>query len=233
VKQRQHYELYATLRSHQARVGQARGIISRALAQCHAPYVACSFGKDSAVLLHLVLSVAGSADARFLAWANETCNLDTYDQVIDAWTHREAQRLRLTVVELERETLTARVARRFDALAEVQPSDAVFIGLRAEESRGRRMTLRTHGPIYRMASGMLRICPLAWWSTDDIGAYIVTHDLPMLQTYHDEGMDARTSSRVPREDYGIRARTLQALRQRAPERFNALARAFPEVQSYV
>jgi 3'-phosphoadenosine 5'-phosphosulfate sulfotransferase (PAPS reductase)/FAD synthetase len=228
----EHARLHAKLAAYRARVTDARTLIRRAMDMCSAPYVACSFGKDSAVLLHLMLSLYPQVDARFLRWRNETEHLDTYDAIIAQW-NEQYPGLRLTVVELERESLSHRVRGRFGALECVQPSDAVLIGLRAEESRGRRLTLRTHGTIYRMASGILRVCPLAWWSTADIAAYTVTHDLPVLSAYQEYGFTARTSSRIPREAHGIRSASLAALRRDHPDRFAALQASFPEVSAYV
>jgi 3'-phosphoadenosine 5'-phosphosulfate sulfotransferase (PAPS reductase)/FAD synthetase len=227
-----HARLHTRLQEYRRRVQVAIETIDRAMRLVSMPYVACSFGKDSAVLLHLVHTRYPHIDARFLRWQNETEHLDTYPEVVERWMD-QFPRLRIVIVSMERTLLSERGVGRFDRLATVHPSDSAFIGLRAEESRGRRMTLRTHGTIYRMASGMTRICPLAWWSTADIAAYVVTNDLPTLATYHEQGFTARTSSRIPRDAHGIRAQSLAWLRRVHPDRFAALQEVYPEVSAYV
>lgn len=229
---RRQYALYGQLHQYRQRVQQAHSILQRGMEICAVPYLACSFGKDSAVLLHMALQSYPDLDVRFLAWANETEALDNYQDVIAQWQERYP-RLKLTILELERETLSVRASNRFQHLAATKPADAVLLGLRAEESRGRRLTLRMHGTIYHMASGMIRICPLAWWTTDDVAAYCLEYDLPLLDTYVYDGIASRTSSRVPRDAYGIRSATLAALRRRRPDQFAQLAAAYPEIHAYV
>lgn len=231
AERRQHL-VYAKLSTYARRKELARAILERGLALTQHPYVACSFGKDSAVLLHMALQLNPTIDVRFLRWAYETEYLGDYDTVIAAWRDRYPQ-LNLTTLELHRTSLEQRVGGRFDQLAALTPADGVLIGLRAEESRGRRMTLRVHGDVYQTASGMVRICPLAWWTTQDVASYCLEHDLPLLNTYAGEGISARTSARVPRGDHGIRSQALSSLKRRDPSAFAALAEQYPEVFLYV
>ena len=66
-----------------------------------------------------------------------------------------------------------------------------LLGLRAEESRGRKISLRHYGLDARLRDGSRRVIPLARWSTDWIWAYIVSHDLPWLEIYDKRGPYAR------------------------------------------
>lgn len=226
----EHARLHAKLRVYRHRVQQAQQIVSDALRLTANPYVACSFGKDSAALLHLVLQSRPDASVRFIRW-QETNIIDDYERVIAQWQNDYG--INLDILDLQRATLDESVPDRWRQLQDVQPCDGFFIGLRAEESRGRRITLRKDGVLYRAKSGLLRITPLAWWSTLDVAAYIVTHQLPTLETYASDGFAARTSSRVPRGDYGIREGMLASLKHRNPARFNALKYMMPEVSQYV
>lgn len=65
------------------------------------------------------------------------------------------------------------------------------VGLRAEESRGRAIHLRGRGPQGTNADGRRWLAPLASWRTDDVWAWIVTHDLPWLSIYDHLGARAR------------------------------------------
>jgi predicted phosphoadenosine phosphosulfate sulfurtransferase len=212
------------------RLVEAEALIRAGLDVCQAPYVAFSVGKDSAVLAHLVMRVRPEVELRFIRW-EESQYLDNYEEVLAAWEARCAPRL--VVLDLARDSLAVRAAGRWEQLRQVAPCDGYFIGLRAEESRKRRLTLRQHGALYQQASGLWRVAPLAWWRMDDVAAYIVQHDLPMLGTYHAEGLAARTSARVPRDHLNIREQALSALRQRDPGRWNQLRQLLPEVAGYL
>lgn len=60
------------------------------------------------------------------------------------------------------------------------------MGLRAEESRTRRISLGTD-----RGSSATRLCPIGQWSNDDVWAYIVTRGLPWLSIYDHIGPSAR------------------------------------------
>lgn len=223
------FRLHAQMPEYKRRKEKAQALIADGLTKCAAPYVACSFGKDSAVLLHLVLRHLPDVSVRFIRW-QESDIIDNYADTIDAWRQRFP--INLSILDLRRDSLDDSVSDRWQQLQSVAPADGYFIGLRAEESKGRRMTLRTMGAICQLKSGLWRIAPLAWWSTDDVAAYTIEHELPVLDTYHADGFGARTTSRVPRADYGIRENMLTRLKQRDMGRWNQLVAMMPEVTQY-
>lgn len=212
-------------------VERARRDVRAALEAYEAPFVACSFGKDSAVLLHLVHETDPSVPARFLRWG-ESEMLHEYGEVMAAW-HRRYPELVVHVLDLDRDSVDEAVPDRWTQLHTLAPADAYFSGLRAEESHARAITLSIHGTTYRTAAGITRICPLASWTTRDVAAYAVEHDLPMLAAYAAEGWDTRTTARVPREDHGIRSYALSQLKARNPEGFSRLCIKFPELAYHV
>lgn len=222
------YQAHAQRDTYRQLLDEAFEIIRRGLIAAPDAYIACSFGKDSAVMLHLILSCA-QQQARFIRWEGESEFLDNYEVVIEAW--RSLHTLDLHILDLRRSSLDEKVAGRWQQMEALSPAAGYFIGLRAEESRARRMTIRQHGTVYQKVDGIWRICPLANWRTIDIGAYVIEHDLPMLSTYHAEGFEGRTASRVPRAN--VRGLALTALRTRDPNGFEALAVRFPEVREWV
>lgn len=222
---------YARSTTYRRRLDQARRYVVEGLATCERPYVSTSFGKDSAALLHLVAEVRPEIEARFVRWG-ESELLHEYGEIMDEWAARWPL-IRLLVLDLDRDSIDERVPGRWTQLQTMAPADGYFIGLRADESRARKITLRSHGPVYRSASGLLRISPLAWWSVQDVAAYNVTHDLPRLHAYDVEGWEARTTARVPRDSNSIRHQSLAQLRMRDPSRYNLLCQKFPEVARYV
>lgn len=216
--------LYSTMPEHKALVRKTGGFIRWALERVERPYVACSFGKDSAVMLHLLLRQKQDIDVRFVRWENETENLGNYDEVIAKWGD-----INLTQVLLSRASIDSKVKGRFD----VDGFDSYFIGFRMEEATARRITLKTHGMFYKMKAGKIRISPLAEWKLRDIVAYCVSNELPTLDTYDKFGFEERTASRIPRADYGIREHSLRLLKEKDITKFNLIVSQFPEVANYV
>ena len=198
------------------------------LASAPRSYLSMSFGKDSAVCLHLLSRLVSidKIDARFLRWP-ETDMLGDFSQVESQWADRG---IKVTTISMSRGGLDSADAERWSALDAVADCDGVILGLRAEESRGRKITLRHHGDIYRLKSGMLRICPLAWWTTSDVAAYVVKHGVPVLSTYKNHGFGERTSARVPRE--AMRHEMMLLMRQRDPARAATLCEIYPDLARY-
>lgn len=216
--------LYATMPEHKALVRKTENFIKWALRQVQSPYVACSFGKDSSVMLRLVLNVMPNIEVRFVRWANETEYLGNYDEVIAMWGD-----INLTQIELSRDTIECKVKGRYDTVG----FDSYFIGFRKDESVARRITLKKNGKFYKMKEGKIRISPLSDWTTKNVAAFIVSNNLPTLDTYEKFGFDERTSSRVPRADFGIREQSLRLLKEKDISKFNLIISKFPEISTYV
>ena len=214
--------LYAQLKPYKALVNKTSGFIRWALVRVENPYVACSFGKDSAVMLHLIMQQAPDIKIRFIRWKFETEFIDNYDEVIAAWG-----KLNLEQVELSRDSLSDKRKDRYDTIG----YDSYFIGLRKDESVARRITLKKHGMFFKNKADMIRISPLADWNEKDITAYMYANELPILNTYLEHGSEARTASRIPREDFGIRQSFLTDLKQRDFSSYQQLINHFPEIIS--
>lgn len=112
--------------------------------------------------------------------------------------------------------------------------DGWYWGLAKEESRARAITLSTrwkgqpHPAIFRYTGGKYRCCPLMHWRVDDLAAYIATHDLPLLDAYRRQGLEARTVARLTRR--ALANGFAVAGRHYNLAMLNALATRFPEVR---
>lgn len=116
--------------------------------------------------------------------------------------------------------------------------DGWFIGLRSDESRMRRFWNNrrisgTQHSIYQYKSGgpgrvgAYRICPMAMWTTQDIGALIAMNDIPLPLAYEPHGLGHRTTMRLTSDAFLWGA--LAEVRARDPERYRAIVRRFPEL----
>lgn len=244
---RELYRLYANLPVYQRHIEQAKDIIQGILRYVKRPYVAFSCGKDSSVLAHLVLQFAPGVPLRFLS-SGETRLVHNVDDVLEFYRFRGAE---IQEVNIDRvfsdEWINAtwdeqRKAGRGDLeLLNDNSFDCIFMGLRAEESRPRKISLarnQTSGLprfCHRYKTGkrlnMIRCCPLANWLMEDVGAYIVEHNLPYLDWYDYSGFEGRTTARLTGD--AVRQNALFWLKKNKPENFAVLAKRFPEFRLFV
>lgn len=207
--------LFATMPQHRALVRRTLGMIQESLTKVSTPYVACSFGKDSSVMLHLVRQFTPDIQVRFVTHP-ETRLLGNYDEILASWDGINLQEIYLHR-DHARET---RGNTQRDAL-EADNHDSFFVGLRADESKGRAMTLKTHGVFSKQKrTGRIRICPVAWWSEKDIIAYTYVNNIPLLKKYQDMGTGARTTTGLPHNGFAVES--FQHLRQFNPTAWNEL-----------
>lgn len=161
-------------------------------------YVSFSGGKDSTVLAHaahlalpgipILCSDSGvpfrwTADERdrFAACARErgwNYRTFTWDKWGQTRVTADAAKYRASVhasqfEELERWATAHGYTRR-------------VMGLRAEESRKRRISLGTD-----RGSSKTRLCPIGLWKIDHVWAYLVEHGLPWVGIYDHQGPAAR------------------------------------------
>lgn len=115
--------------------------------------------------------------------------------------------------------------------------DGTILGLRQDESRGRRMNIARQGTEYWNQREIAEIClPVARWTTRDIYEYTASRGVPLHPIYHRLpalGFDrdrVRLSSSV---DVSQRSRGQHvALRRLYPETFAAIARRIPAIRDY-
>ncbi|MFA5636875.1 MAG: phosphoadenosine phosphosulfate reductase family protein [Anaerovoracaceae bacterium] len=213
--------------------------------------VAFSGGKDSTVVLDLVRRVFPDAVAGFydsgaeladtMALVSVTPNVVTVPAdgggLIELcrqngyWGH-EPEAPSPCVVDFG-EALIFAPARRF---AREHGLHTVALGLRAGEAVVRRINARVKGEHYQVTDGAWHLCPLQWWTGDDVWAYIASRDLPYNAAY-----DKMDDLGIPRE----RQRISTALGTDAaafgryvylkhidPELWNRLAAEFPLIRKY-
>ncbi len=241
------YLAYGRGTAHQRRIRRARDTIAEALGRCRAPYVAFSAGKDSLALLWMVREQAPDIVVRILTGGETRILHPNLDEVLDWWRERGANLQEVHVDHVFAEGWAdAAFADQYATFVGEwrryllpEDADAVFLGLRAEESPTRRRALRLREPdtrfsIYRYrrdglnhVAGLLRVCPLDEWTTDDVAALVVAHKMPLLAAYEYGGMETRTHGRLGRS--AIRCGQLSELRARDPAGYNRLIARFPEL----
>jgi phosphoadenosine phosphosulfate reductase len=256
--ERKRYLLHAALPAFDRRIEQARRKAEAGLVVMRHPYIALSFGKDSTVMAHILLSCwpqlpvlyvnCGQWDewpdtprvkAAFLRRCPCAFTELTGPSIVEAYISAGG-----LYVQDEEATPTARRAQReyglsltkiLDAEAQQRGYDGVFVGLRREESDNRARLFATRGTLYWAATRQQWIChPLADWHAADVWAYIVRHELPYNELYDlaPEGRE-RARNGAMMGTRSARHGRLVFLKRMYPDWFNQLAARFPEVRAYV
>jgi len=215
--------LYAQLKQFKALVNKTSGFIRWALERVENPYVACSFGKDSAVMLHLILKQRPDIPVIFVRRI-ETDLIDNYEEVISKWGILNLQQI--TVLGWIETGLKNRTVSTATSKLDY---DSYFVGLRMDESVARRISIKKLGMFYKNSSEKYRICPMADWKTNDIAAYCLSNNLPILNKYLIEGFSSRTTSGIPRK---FANESLQSLKMRDIESYNKLLKLLPDARYF-
>lgn len=104
-------------------------------------------------------------------------------------------------------------------------SDGIYMGLRAGESRARRLHLSRRGELYRIKNGEWRCCPLARWTSEDVFAYLLEHGVEINPCYFQNRFlppeEIRISWAVPTPQ-SMRRGAIEHLRSYYPSQFNRL-----------
>ena len=205
--EREFYMLHAQLRAFRSVVDRSRQIIRDALQGSCRPYVSCSWGKDSTVLLHLVAEQKEDVDViwakigPFDDWPGTDDIMQEFCQILP---HIRVHVVTpdVDIVECCRaaggfyvfsDTPEQRKATRLydsafiraivDKARELE-CDLAFIGLTEEESKRRRFLLRKRGTrFYAKTRSIMECFPLAHWTARDVWAYICSRGLPYLELY--------------------------------------------------
>lgn len=227
-----HGRVYRRLAVHQRRRDRARAAIETM--RCLAPhsYLSLSWGKQSIVVAHMLYQIDPTIPSLFLA-SSESWILHDFRRVIETFTARWP--IPHTVIQTDRwaDAASWAAAKRAGEGDLQHLGDAYqgwYGGLAREESRTRRIALSQrsttgHPDVYQYRDGRYRCSPVAAWAIPDLAAYIDEYDLPLLATYHQHGLEARTTARIT----GRMVRAGGARTAGDVSAWNALTARFPEL----
>jgi phosphoadenosine phosphosulfate reductase len=245
--------LYSKLPVFRRRIARARLIISEAQQTIIKPYLSCSFGKDSVVLLHMVLQQAPDIPVVFIN--SGYCFPDTYE-VRD----RFIRDYNINLVEIQQPHDYMEIIDRYGLPDDRTPAqqdkvvrllkkdlanewaktngyDGHFWGIRKDESAGRRVILNNRGPLfYAQVAGLWRCSPLADWRWEDIWAYVHSNNIPYSKIYKKTGFcdprQIRNTSWVTTDGAAHNGRVAW-LKYYYPELYAKLITQIPEIRRYV
>jgi 3'-phosphoadenosine 5'-phosphosulfate sulfotransferase (PAPS reductase)/FAD synthetase len=242
--------LHAQLPAFQRQIIRAQKFIAQTLKKCENPYIAFSTGKDSVVMAHLVWSqqpdvtaVYFDADCAFPESAQLLERYEAAGRPIVRWPCEPIldtmERMGgPTSAKCEAETMRSTVYRPIKTLLAEHHFDGAFVGLRSEESYGRRKLAQVRGQLFWQKRDELWEClPVARFSYLDVWAYILVRGVDYCAVY-DRLMEMGIAPEDCRLSYwaGETKRCWgrwAILKQGWPELFNRFAVRFPEVRAYV
>lgn len=221
------------------RENEAIEILSNFFSMCNYPYLALSWGKQSICLAHLIWQIRPSTPMVFTrSW--ESYLIHNFQEVIALFTEK------YPVVWIDnycdnvswnnlswKETRDIGSGDIQNMWRRVPEWDGVIMGLSKEESRARRITTSIDNTgvygVFRYTDGKYRCTPLQNWSNDDIAAYVLKHDIPLLNEYKVFGIKARTTARMTR--MYVDNNGLFRLKMRNFENYNKIVTRFPELKN--
>ena len=213
--------LYSQMPEHKYLVNKTKNFIKWALQEVESPYLSCSFGKDSSVLLHLVLEQKKDIPV-YCFMCEQSRMLDNYDEVIEFWKDN----CNLNIIEFDQSDPLK--INRMSILSKRIDADSFFNGIRAEESKWRRIALKKYSKFHKMKStGKVRIAPLAWWKQNDIMSYMFSNELPFLNTYLTVGGKGRTGTFLPNANSDNLRNALRLLKLKSISDYNKLLNKYP------
>ena len=199
--------------AHARVVDGARVYYDEALAAMQRPYIAFSGGKDSSAMLHLLASFGYAGRAAWLSgdfdWPGEAelvaeygrltgLEIDVLRQPVSSWALlcESASEYGADDESFWRQHPLAsqQFFPVFMRYREAHALDGVFLALRAEESKARRILRHKRGGVYYATTRREWVCqPICRWTGLDVYAYLLSRDLPMLPLYRCLRLPQRTS----------------------------------------
>lgn len=179
----------------QRKIGDAKRIIEGGMNIAKKPYVSCSFGKDSTVVLWLALQIDPNIP---VVWFDGG-KFDEYPDTYAYKTFLQAEwKLNLTTVYPsmsfidQMKTFGSDDKTHYDHFftqafldeSARENYDGSMLGLRAQESNNRRITFRVRGQLYfHKGQNIWRICPIMNWTTVELWNVIDVAQIPIHPIY--------------------------------------------------
>lgn len=174
---------WATLPQFKRKVTQAKAIIQEAMSIAPA-YVACSWGKDSVVLLHIAQQIVPDILAfHYGSFESSTGIVSNFPAVISSYCERFSPNYQELIAKPEWAFTPDTVRDRIHSVINTDFYKMALVGVRAQESKVRRIAIRKYGHTHQYKDGLWRCFPLSYWDTKDIWAYTVANELPYLDAY--------------------------------------------------
>lgn len=239
------------LKQHKRLIEDAQEIIENGLSVMEKPYLSLSWGKDSTLLLFLMLRMGVKIPAVYMnsGYALNT-TYDYRDYILSKYSFEYIEYNKgIDYIDLckniglphERteyeQTKAVRTLKKNkgDELAIEYGFDGNFWGLRADESKKRLHLIKSKGVVFKSKCGLYRCSPLAYFKTKDVFDIYTALDLPLNPIYNQTKFMnkelIRNSGWLSTD--GAAEGHIYWLKYYYPNHFAKLQKEFPEIRGYV
>lgn len=230
-------------------------LLERVFKQYHAPYISCSWGKDSSLVMYLVTQVYPDTPVifmdsgynlpdtyKFRDWYLENVGIKHYYEVPCPNDYVELC-LKYGLPSIDRTAADQEKVKKIikkdviDEFAREKGFDCCIWGIRAQETRGRAILLKKYGLLYEMPGQMAKCAPIGWWTHREVWEAIDWLKIPYNPLYDNVMPPFFTRETIKNggwltTDKAAFGRVLW-LKRFYPEQYEKLKEMFPEVASYV
>jgi phosphoadenosine phosphosulfate reductase len=246
--QKKRYLVHSKLRSFKRKVKKSQEIIKESTKYGKVA-VSVSWGKDSVALADLVIKTIGPVPIMHMASSYRLPGFEHVEDYFRAITDVHIVDPEETVDEVivrlmksglcyehnqhKRQAAANPKKRKGVSWSKKNGIDVQMLGLRAEESIGRRENVRAHGVIYSKKSGTIISMPIIYWDVSDVWAYLISNDVPW-HTLYDKETHGYTRDTLRNTGWLTTVDALEGrivwLRYHYPDLYEKLATAFPRVR---
>lgn len=233
-----------------ARIKGIQTIIEKGLSKIRNPYVSCSFGKDSIVLLYFILKKKPDIPVVYLSREYEMPEIYEFKdylkkkwklnliEVKDIVDHYEM--CKEIGLEFERDEKHKNLGNKLKKgplvqFAKDKGYDGFFWGIRADESRTRRNYILYRGNCHQGKDGFWRCSPLAYITAFELWRIIDILEIPYCRLYDKTKFFSREQLRNGGwlGTTGIEKGRIVHLKYYYPDLFRKIEKDFPHVRSFV
>lgn len=246
--------LRSKLDAYKLKTKQAIDICCECLEKFNSPYIALSGGKDSVAMAFIVKEASRIVAKSVRLWSHisdasfpgtiETCKSVSERTGFPLDVFRSEESAYKKVQERKKQSF-GKSGVFFDSIREYAvDKDLAFVGVRAYESKRRMNAAKIHGQVFCSKSmGDVTVChPLLWFKLEDVAALLYEYDAPIHPIY--KKMQIERGQNSFHEDMFIRLGYITSkdllnkgtavfLKVNYPNKFNDLAKVYPEIRLWV
>lgn len=234
---------------------KAYELLEECYSRYSAPYISCSWGKDSSLVMYIVTQkfpetpvvymnsgYAMSDTYKFRDWYLKNIGIQNYFEVPCPADYVELC-LKYGLPSIDRTNSDQEKVKKIikkdvlDEFAKEKGWDCCIWGIRAEETAGRKALLRQRGLIYDTEHGIAKCAPIGWWKGREVWEAIDSLKIPYNPIYDKEMPPMFTRASIKNSGWLTTDKANQGrlvwLKKFYPDEYAKLVKIFPQVKGYV
>lgn len=179
---------YAHTLTFQRKLDASKQVLDAFIAQTDNPIISCGGGKDGTAIALLAKLIGADVPYVTANPPNPLPDREQHNQSLMEYLGGEWHIVPYdwdvrAVLDGEQDYPDGLKMRKLSEFQHAHRVDGVIFGIRAAESRARRINLAQHGMIYKLADGTMRCQPIARWTAEDSLCLALLMDAPINPVY--------------------------------------------------